>query len=236
MSTHTASVFITDTTTTNPQSIFQSAFSYWSDYEADRGDNPRSGNVRIIAPTSKDVAEINVDNLMTDNNNPVVIPVVDSFAEKSDTVELTLTAEEFAQLTRGSKWFLRERLGQNIIEFNVTSIPKLRTPKAEATDGKAVTKYFLSEKLLNGFFNQVAGPFDSQAEARAAGVVMVAENIRMLELHVTAHVVRETGNKALVTITRPTVPTNKVKVKVTRQVPKANAKVVGYMVGFNYHS
>jgi hypothetical protein len=236
MSTNTASVFITDTTTTNPQSIFQSALSYWSDYEAERDDHPRSGTVRTVAPVSNAVAELTVDELMMNTNNPVIIPVVDSFTEKSDTVELTLTAEEFTQLSRGEDWFLNNRLGQNIIKFEVTSTPKPRAPKAEATDGKAVTKYFLSTKTVHGFFNQVAGPFDSQAEARAAGVVMVAENTRMTELHVTAQVIRETGDKALVTISRPTVPTNKVKVKVTRQIPKANAKVVGYLVGFNYQS
>lgn len=211
----------------------------WSHHERDRHDNARAGwteNYPLMSPHAAKCADDNPGFEVYDGRS-VAIPVCD----EADTVEKTskhkfqVSAEQLRQLRSGylgNMWDdVREAHGSTVIGIRIASLPKLRKPQAAATEGKAVTRYFLSD--ING--RSVSKHFESQSAARTAGIAMMNEKPEISDLEVRAVVMRDGEGLALVSISRPKQELNEITLELTVSEPKPGAKQTGWQVFFDYH-
>lgn len=131
--------------------------------------------------------------------------------------------------------------GPTVIKVQLVKDIKPKKAVASATEGKTVVKYQIIS--LNTHFGAntpevVSVGFESQAAARAEAIRIVNSEEKKdrayVNLEVHAYLVREDGNPALVTISRPT--PERSEVEVTFSAPKPKAKIASYYVEFDYHS
>ena len=228
------------------RTIMDTAVRKWYDEEAERYEDARQSYPGLRPIASKEVAQTTIeDHDSIGDQVSKIIPLTADYAEKTSTVRLTVTGEELADLRRGAHWALLQsgRFGSDVVEVKIDSLPKPRAPRAEATPGKTITVYRITDS--NGYpFRQNIGqssdalttPHPTQAAARAAAIDYMAANPKCSQLAVQAFVQRDTGSAALVTITRPEPESSTASFKVTTQKPKPSAKVTGYLVSFDYHS
>lgn len=190
------------------------------------------GIPKTLPMTSKAAAALSFDPDTVSSGTSIIVPYTDDVITKTETVKLTVTPDELAMLRRGVTYPFTDRqaFGTHVTEVEVVSLPKVRAPRAEATDGKAVTKY-----VVIGAGRELARA-DSQAEARQKAIEMMKANENISALSVEARVTREDGNVALVTITRPVPEESTVTFKVTKVMPKLGAELTGYYVAFITHS
>ncbi len=126
--------------------------------------------------------------------------------------------------------------GVTVEQVKVVSVSAPRKPVAKATDGTLVTTYQVIEPQQWGARRVVASGA-TMAEARQAGIDLMASNPTIGELTVEAVVVRQAGtatSPALATISRPETNTHAI-LEVTTAVPKPGAKPASYIVGFDVH-
>lgn len=225
--------------------IMDTAVRKWHDEEADRYDNPRQSYPSLSPLASRRAAQDTIEDPHSIGDQvSKIIPLTESYTEKTSTVKFTVTSKELAELRRGATWDLLHsgRFGDHVTAVQIDSLPKPRAPRAEATPGKTITVYRITDK--NGYpFRQNIGqssdaltaPHLTQAAARAAAIDYMAANPKCSQLLVQAFVQRDTGSAALVTITRPEPESATVTFKVTTQKPKPSAKITGYLVAFDYH-
>ena len=227
------------------RTIMDTAVRKWYDEEAERYEDARQSYPGLRPIASKEVAQTTIeDHDSIGDQVSKIIPLTADYAEKTSTVRLTVTGEELADLRRGAHWALLQsgRFGSDVVEVKIDSLPKPRAPRAEATPGKTITVYKLTDELgrtFTGYSESMAAlgaAYPTQAAARAAAIDHMAANPKFAQLSVQAFVQRDTGSKALVTITRPEPESATASFKVTTQKPKPNAKVTGYLVSFDYHS
>jgi hypothetical protein len=174
------------------------------------------------------------------DSHSVIIPCVSEANSVSKTVKksLSLTHDELVKLnSRGGVYSLSSKVAalfpdQEVISYKVTKSPARRKAVAEATKGKAVTKY----GLYNPEWNQLLSTWDTQTEARAEGLRLLNEpGTNVSQLSVEAVVIRDTGNKSLVNLSRPNPESGTVVVEVTVESVKPGASVHGWLVAFDYH-
>jgi len=226
--------------------VMDAAVSKWRDEEAERWSDARQGYPGFSPLVSRETAEhaIYKSGTISDGVSKIV-PLTDDYSEKTSTVRLQVTAKELEELRRNSIWELLDagRFGEDAVKVEIDSLPKLRAPRAEATPGKAVTSYRITDGRGRPFekpFGQehhsaLSMSYPTQAAARAAAIEHMAANPKISSLAVEAFVQRDTGSAALVTITRPEPESATASFKVTTQKPKASAKVHGYLIAFDYH-
>lgn len=226
--------------------IMDAAVRKWQDEEAERWSDARAGSPGLSPLVSRETAEraIYKSGTISDGVSKI-IPLTDDYAEKTTTVRLQVTAGELQQLRKNSLWELLDagRFGEDAVKVEIDSLPKLRAPRAEATPGKAVTSYRIIDHRGRHFekpwgweqHSTLSKAYPTQAAARAAAVEHMASNPQVSSLAVEAFIQRDTGSAALVTITRPEPESATASFKVTTQKPKANAKIHGYLVAFDYH-
>jgi len=228
------------------RTIMDTAVRKWYDQEAERYEDARQSYPNLRPISSRRAAQDAIEGPDSIGDQASrIIPLTTDYAEKTTTVRLTVTAQELAELRRGATWdlFHSGRFGDHVTAVQIDSLPKPRAPRAEATPGKTITVYRITDS--NGYpFRQNIGqspdaltaPHPTQAAARAAAIDYMAANPKCSQLAVQAFVQRDTGSAALVTITRPEPESSTASFKVTTQKPKPNAKVTGYLVSFDYHS
>lgn len=233
-STATVTLLASELTSKLPSDIVADAVGYWYENEADRYDSARGGYPETKPLTGKGAAGSAYHSGDVHSEKSVIVPFTDEYTEKTATVRIEVTADELVQLRKGYLWELREegRFGPHVINVEIAQLPKPRAPKAEATEGKAITKY----RVTGANFGAKLKPsYPSQAEARAAAVAYMKENPSCAALSVEAFIVREGGGSALVRITREEPELATVSFKVTTQTPKKGARILGYLVAFDYH-
>jgi len=227
-------------------SVMGAAISKWHDEEAERWSDARAGSPGFSPLMSRETAERAIYKAGTISDGvSKIIPLTDDYAEKTTTLRLQVTAKELKELRRNSIWELLDagRFGEDAVKIEIDSLPKLRAPRAEATPGKAVTSYRITDHRGRPFekpwgqeeHSTLSMPYPSQAAARAAAVEHMNNNPQVSSLAVEAFIQRDTGSTALVTISRPEPESATASFKVTTEKPKANAKVHGYLVAFDYH-
>lgn len=229
-STATVYLEVTEVNSKLPTDILTEGIHRWHIDEASRYDSARGGYPEMKPVSSRAASGSAIREGDVHSEHSVIVPVTDEFSEKTKNVRVEVTASELAQLRKGYTWELREegRFGPHVTNVEIVALPKPRAPKAEATEGKAVTKY-----VVNGASR--LPEYDSQAEARAAAVEFMKAHPECSELSVSAIIRRDTGKTALVRITRPEPELSTVTFAVTTQTPKPGARVVGYLIAFDYH-
>lgn len=219
----------------------------WAVSSDDHGD-PSPGFVALASIMSTAAAEQYASDYSNVNSDKSVIIPVASEADvtvRERTVKIEVSAERAASIIRG-RWEAKselDRKGISYVSIDAVSAPKLRKPVARATDGKLVTKYFLTDHRGHPMETTRTLAFPepvlhaSMAEARAAGLDLMTGNQAIGQLEVRAHQVREHGgepSRALVTITRPAQNVT-LTVTYTEHTVKAKAKPESYYVAFDYH-
>lgn len=199
----------------------------WNLYETSNLGIPKT-----LPMTSKAAAARSFDPDSVNSGTSVIVPYTEDVTTETETVKRAVTPEELAMLRKDVTYPFTDRqvFGPHVTEVEVISLPKVRAPRAEATNGKAVTKY-----VVIGAGRELATA-DSQAEARQKAIEMMKANERISSLSVEARVTREDGNVALVTISRPVPEESVVTFKVTKVIPKPGAELTGYYVTFSVHS
>ena len=224
---------ITSNTPRHADQILLAADEKWR--EEERWNLYETSNLGIpetLPMTSKAAAARSFDPDLVNIGTSVVVPYTEEVITKTETVKLTVTPEELAMLRKDVTFPFTDRqaFGPHVTQVEVISLPKVRAPRAEATDGKAVTKYVVISA------GRELASADTQAEARQKAIEMMKANERISKLSVEARVTREDGNAALVTISRPVPDESVVTFKVTKVVPKPGAALAGYYVAFSVHS
>lgn len=223
------------TASPSPRFIMDTAVRKWYDEEAERYSDARHVYTGLSPISSERVARLIIDG-DEEISTSKIVPLTNDYSEKTATVRLEVTASELAALRRGSSWQLLEagRFGKNVTAVEIIQLPKLRAPRAEATEGKVTTLY----KVVDAHrypVRELKPSYGSQAEARAAAIEYMKVKSGCSELSVEAFIQREGGGSALVRITRPEPETSTVTFKITTQTAKPKAKIVGYLVSFDYH-
>lgn len=233
----TATVILTKSalTSTLPTDILSDAIAEWYQTESDRYDSARGGYPEMRPLATEKTADSSVRANDVHDGRSIIVPFTDEYTEKTATVRIEVTADELVDLRRGQLWRLREegRFGPHVLNVEIAQLPKVRAPKAVATEGKAVTKYRVQG--ANTFDRELKTSYDSQAEARSAAVEYMKRHPEVASLSVTALIVRDTGGAELVRITREEPELATATFKVTTQKPKAGARITGYLVAFDYH-
>ncbi|QNE48595.1 hypothetical protein F1C58_16170 (plasmid) [Glaciihabitans sp. INWT7] len=240
MGHNTETSFVAIAQAATPGLAIREAVNHWNDTERNRYEDAREGHSDTHPLMTPAAAErsMNEEPFRVYDGKSVAIPTcADADAvEKTTKHKLTVSAEDLVQFRRGNTWALTERLrkdlGHTVISFGIVSLPKARKAVATATEGKATTKYIVS--FPGG--KTIGTYHDSQSEARAAALATVNADPTISALEVTALIVRDSGSRALVSITRPEAETNEITVNVTTSEPKIGAKQAGWLVGFDYHS
>jgi hypothetical protein len=131
-----------------------------------------------------------------------------------------------------------EQFGATVERVQVVAVPAPRKPVAKATGGKLITKYEVVQYRFWNDVRTVLASGNTMAEAKQAGIDLMAGDSTIGGLDVEAVVVRVGGAEkplpALATISRPESNTV-VTIEVTTGVPKPGAKPDRYYVGFGVH-
>lgn len=236
------------------------AVARWRDEEADRWDDARVGSIETKPIMAEElVSDDHLDEVR--DGRSVVIPLMErkhyEIKEKTVTVKLdndewqkyiSRSSDSYGVLLQKLKEALPELAG-SISQFNVVTekptnffMSKLTdgwtirsSVSADASGGKAVTRYYLSVVSERGtsLFKE---NYPSQAEARAAGLKLMEDNIDLHSVDVVPKTLREDGTN-VVKITR-TVKSATAKVLVSYVKLKAGATPTAdrWMVAFDYHS
>lgn len=231
--------------------VLSAAVEAWSDDpDCDRGsENAGDGYMtELMTPAQTDLySHVHADKIKRDS---VVIPLcaeedVKTTVKKTKMVVPGNILREVQQF--GSSFDLTllayKLFGPTVTKVKLVKAIKPKKAVAAATEGKTVVKYQIIS--LNSHFGAntpvvVSDGLESQAAARAEAILIVnseeGKDRAYVNLEVRAYLVREDGNPALVTVSRPTPEGSEVEVEVTFSAPKSNAKVASYYVEFNYHN
>jgi hypothetical protein len=240
MGHQTETAYVNLATASTADRAIRDAVSDWNANERNRYEDARDGHsdkhpMMTPAAAERSMGEAGFE---VRDGKSVAIPVcaADDAVEKVTKRKLTVTATDLSSYRRGNTWEFSERIrkefGPTVIGSKVIVLPKARKAVATATDGKASTQYVVSQPGGRG-----SGTFHAtQSAARAYAIRVLNENPTISDLEVTAVIVRDTGNLALVTITRLEAEVNEITVEVTTSEPKTGAKQAGWFVGFDYHS
>jgi hypothetical protein len=229
----TASIYLaaSDLVSTRPNDILHAGIAEWSDTLSDRHDSPEPGYVTMRELNSREAAGYSIGPDDVHSGASVVVPVTTSTITKTRNVKHTVTAEELKLLRRGVvyPYFDKQTFGPHVTKIEVVALPKVRAPKAEATEGASVTKYVVIGA------GSVYATGNTQAEARAKAIELMKNKENISSLSIEARITRADGNPALVRITRPEPETSTVTLRVKTVEPKPGAKTEGYLVAFSYH-
>jgi hypothetical protein len=228
---------------TSTNALLSEAVSDWYDNDNfGRGNSNEGYGVRTDVMTAFAAHRYIEANHSQVANDSVVIPIISEEDEVITTkkVKMTVSASAVKAVQNGypeyeSEQRAVEAYGLNVTSAEIVKVPAIRKAVAAATEGKSLTLYRI---ISHG--NIIAKGFESQASARAEAIRLVNSDApsekRYTDLTVGAYVIREGGNDALVTISRP-VPTEvEVDVLVKFTTIKPGAKASRYMVAFDYHS
>lgn len=232
--------------------ILQSGIEKWGREEANRYDSPRAGNPKMLKPLPEELAYDAIEEAITRTGSDTspIVPLVDprDYEKKTKTVTVTLNDEEWRQYMKGHSY--------NVIQNKVDeALPALKgmvtgyriegksgfsgdmlegwnlksVVEADASGGKAKTVYLI---VADG--KTLDAEFDTQALARAAAVKVMKDYPSVLEIDVTAKVIRE-DNTALVKVRR-VVRSASAKFTVTYiKMKTATPRTENWLVGFDYH-
>lgn len=229
--------------------LLDEALRIWRDEQADRFDNEHAGAPLMLAPVAPAMKGYQFDAAFEKNlDRSIIQPIVsdDSVATKTRKLSVEVRGDLIEGLRQDS-WDARLRLRAELLaltsaselgDVKVLALPAPRKPVAQATAGKAETKYRITgvarsfDPAVNAVLNQ---RYDSMAQARQVAVALMQQHPELPDLVIEGEIVRdsESGRK-LVTVTRPQVA-GKVTVEVTTHAMKAKQTVVGYDVTFWYH-
>ena len=229
--------------------LLTEAVQTWRDEEANRHDSPRGGAPLMLAPVAPALRAYQFDAAFDENlDRSIIQPIVsdDSVVTKTRTVTVEVRGELIAGLRRGD-WDAQRQLRAELLavapaselgDVKVLALPAPRKPVAQATEGKAQTKYRITgvshsyNREVNAILNQ---RFDSMSQARQVAVALMDQHPELPDLSIEGEILRDSeAGRKLVTVTRPTVD-GKVKVEVTTHTVKAKQTIVGYDVTFWYH-
>lgn len=231
------------------QDLIRSALDDF-DSEEGWGSDPRVGRILKGSPMTEKVAELwsTTPAGTVNQDRSTIVPILD---EKDVTimkkkVRIPATQAQVDSLRSkswGTQWDLTEKVVAAAAQFGpvasfaVSQLPKPKKAVAVATEGKAVTAYQVVTVPQDNFGQaKIVATKTSQAEARAEALRLLNElGSVYVALEVRAIIVRETGSKALVSITRPALEDPTIEFEVTIHKPKASAKPVGWEVSFDYH-
>jgi hypothetical protein len=228
--------------------LLTEAVQTWRDEEANRHDNARAGAplmLTAVAPAMK-VEQFHAafdDNLDASIIQPILSD--DSVVAKTRTLTVEVRGELIAGLRRGDFQAQRQLRAEVLAvvpaselgDLKVVTLPAPRKPVAQATEGRAETKYRITgvshsyNREVNAILNQ---RFDSMSQARLVAVALMDQHPELPDLSIEGGIVRDSqAGRKLVTVTRPAVD-GKVKVEVTTHTLKAKQTIVGYDVTFWY--
>lgn len=230
----TASTYLNSTprTPTDAHRILLEAEQQWREEERwNLNESANLGYPEMKALTSREAAPLAVDPDSVNSGASFVVPYTDQSSIKTETVKLTVNPEELAMLRRGIVYPFTDRqaFGPHVTGVEIVSLPKVRAPRAQTTEGKVVTEYVIFSQ------GSKVGTASSMAEAREKGIEMMKKSETLTKLTVEARVKRASGDVALINITRPVPDESTVTFKVTKDIPKAGATVNGYLVLFSTH-
>lgn len=242
-------------TQTFESKLVDEAVSEWRDQEANRWDSSSAFGYEMVKPMAEGIRDRGIDWDRADVDTAYITPIVAASSVSTVTKKVKVTVPgDVADRLRAPyphnaleqvrKLLLAQYPANTLGDIEVVSVPAPRKPQAKATEGKAVTKYFIrgAESGWVGdrtLAEALKKPYDSQAEARSAAVDLLTARDTLPALSVEAVVLREaedgTLSKSLVTIARPTPAEATVTVAVTTHTVKPNAKIDHYEVTFWYH-
>lgn len=174
---------ITSSTPRHADQILLAADEKWR--EEERWNLYETSNLGIpetLPMTSKAAAARSFAPDLVNIGTSAVVPYTEEVITKTETVKLTVTPEELAMLRKDVTYPFTDRqaFGPHVTQVEVISLPKVRAPRAEATDGKAVTKYVVISA------GRELASADTQAEARQKAIEMMKADERISKLSVEA--------------------------------------------------
>ncbi len=231
--------------------IVNTAVRRWYDEDAGRWSDARPGTPKLyplMTPNQINVLLSAEDFIVTEDGYTAIFPITDSVPVKHEKrMKIQAPGKLVEDLKRGD-WEARrtfrklvaDLVGKDFSDCEVLKFPASRKPIAETTEGKAITVYNVygvDNRRLDLLASCV-----SQAAARAKALELAGEEklsagnyIKYETFEVRPVIERESGDKAVVRVVRPTAETVSVEVKVATERFPADAKVTHYRVMFDYH-
>lgn len=236
------------------QRIVSAALSLWRQGDYDRNGNPYAGNPIMLAPKPIEMLDDFESYPTKSRDDSPIVPLIDKrdYEVKTKTITVKLDDAEWKEYIRGQWGYLQKKVESVTPELagkisnvkldtgdvkyynDVTPFWNVRsTVEADTSGGKAKTVYTL---LVDGSKqNSPREHYPTQAAARAAGVKLLTDNLKVTKVEVRAKIIREDDTSL---------------VKLSRKVSSASAKVIveyikmktetprtdGWMVAFSYHT
>ena len=233
--------------------MVDAAVQKWRDDEAGRWSDARAGS-GFLAPIMSEQALSWYTSEDDTHSRIVMESVVIPVAAQDDVIVKTVKVRvrvDAAQLAQARAAFVAARSSRahvpfplrslamehapsGAVEMVIAAVPAARKPVAVATEGKSVTRYEVVGPA--GFAGRrVDGEDATQAGARALAVKLMSDDQTITSLDIRGRVVRDSGDDALVNVTRPAAENATVTVEFTTHAVKPNAQPVKYVVVFDYH-
>jgi len=233
--------------------LLSDAVGIWYDTEANRDDSENAGTPFLLPlMTPSQVIRHQDSDAGRNNSTSYIYPNVNPSGVKKVTkkMKLTVTGEQLALLRQ--QWhggllldLAYKAFGETVASVKIVKLPALRKSVAKATEGKTETLYYIYGITTSVFGDRATKnerllsegiPTMAAARAKALEFADTEAGSKYAELEIRAVVVREGGNTALLTVSRPAPETATVDVEVTFETLLPKATFDSYTVVFDYHS